>query len=154
QYPGMLRELASQIPSAKSVLDELDEVLSRRGQTRLSTVLWDRTELMSEVLWTQLAVLGGDLMMLAVARGHGLVPAIVTCHSYGEYPALVAVGAMSVEASVDATLIRCEAIAAADRPGSMASVFGERSQIGGLLDGLPGYAAESNVNAPDQTVVS
>jgi acyl transferase domain-containing protein len=61
---------------------------------------------------------------------------------------------MSVEAAVEATMLRCEAIAAADRPGAMASVFGTREQVRQLLDGLPGYAAESNLNSPDQTVVS
>lgn len=154
QYPGMLREAAETWPEAKSRLDQIDALLRRRGQLSLSEVLWQRTELLGEVVWTQLAVLGGDLMMLEVARAHGLEAGLVTGHSYGEYPALVAAGSMSVEAAVEATLLRCEAIAAVDRPGAMASVMTDRTRLLELLQGLPGAAAPSNLNAPDQIVVS
>jgi acyl transferase domain-containing protein/NAD(P)-dependent dehydrogenase (short-subunit alcohol dehydrogenase family)/acyl carrier protein len=154
QYPGMLRELAQEVPQAKARLEEIDAILQRQGQEPLSRILWERTERMGEVLWTQLAVLGGDLMMLEAALAHGLQPGLVTGHSYGEYAALVAAGALSVEQAVKATLLRCEAIAAADRPGAMASVMTGRERLRELLEGLPGFATPSNVNGPEQIVVS
>ncbi len=154
QYSGMLREIAGSYRAAAKRLVEMDHILARQGLEPLSVVLWERPELLSMVKWTQLAVLGGGLMMLEVAKAHGLEPGMVTGHSYGDYPSLVAVGSLSVEGAIQATLLRCEAIMAADRPGAMVSVFAPRERLAELLEGLPGYAAESNINSPEQIVVS
>lgn len=154
QYPGMLRDVAAAYPAAARRLMEVDSILETFGQLPLSTVLWDRTDILNDILWTQMSVLGGDLMMLEVARAHGLVPAMVTGHSYGDYPALVAAGSWSLEQVIEMTVIRCEGIHKADRPGGMVAAFTDRATVARLLDGLPGYAAESNVNAPDEVIVS
>lgn len=154
QYPGMLREVARAYPAAAARLAEVDAELVRCGEVPLSEIMWERTERLNDVLWTQMAVLGGDLMMLEVARAHGLVPQLITGHSYGDYPALVAAGGWTLEQVVQMTVLRCESILKVDLPGGMVAVFGSRADVASLLVGLPGYAAESNINAPDEVIVS
>lgn len=154
QYPGMLRDVAEAYPAARRRLEEIDAILVRSGQLPLSTVMWERTDILNEVLWTQMSALGGDLMMLEVARVHELEPSVVTGHSYGDYPALVAAGAWSLEQVVEMTVVRCENLLRAGSRGGMVAVFASRETVAGLLADLPGYAAQSNVNAPDEVIVS
>ena len=155
QYPGMLEEVAAAYPRAAAVLDACDRALRARGEEALSAVLWgDAASRLGEVRWTQLAVLAGGLMMREVALAHGLVPDLVTGHSYGEYPALVAAGALSLEQAIEWTLRRCAAIEREAAPGGMAVVFASPARAGALLEGVPGFATVSNVNAPEQVVVS
>ena len=154
QYPGMLRDVAKGYPAAARRLEEIDALLVRGGQLPLSVVLWERTDVLNDVLWTQMSVLGGDLMMLEVARAHGLEPDVLTGHSYGDYPALVAAGSWTLEQVVEMTVVRCEHLLRAGRHGGMAAVFASRDVVAGLLHDLPGYAAQSNVNAPDEVIVS
>ena len=101
QYPGMMREVAEAYPSAAARLEDIDRVLRKLGRPPLSEILWNDTDKLGEVLWTQLSVLGGDLMMVEVARAHGLRPGMVTGHSYGDYAALVVAGAFDVETVVE-----------------------------------------------------
>ena len=153
-HAGMLREVTAAYAGAGRRLREMDGALVRRGQDPLSQVMWEEPARLADVLWAQLAVLGGGLMMAEVAAAHGLVPRLVSGHSYGDYAALVVAGALTLEQAVEMTVARCAAIVEAAAPGRMAAVLAGRERVASLLVGLPGFAAVSNVNAPAQVVVS
>jgi acyl transferase domain-containing protein len=153
-HAGMLRDVAAAYPGAMSRLREMDAALVQRGHDPLSQVMWEEPDRLGEVLWAQLAVLGGGVLMAQVAAAHGLTPRLVSGHSYGDYPALVVAGALTLDQAVDLTLARCEAIVEAAFPERMAAVLAGREKVASLLAGLPGFAAESNVNGPAQVVVS
>jgi enediyne polyketide synthase len=154
QYAGMMREVAGAYPEAAAVLAACDRILARRGEAALSRVLWAGAAPVDHVQWTPLAMLAGDLMMAAVARAHGLEPSWVTGHSFGEYPALVAAGALDLETAIDWTLVRSRILEDEAPGGGMLAVLADRETTRAQLDGLPGPAYVSNVNGPAQAVVA
>jgi acyl transferase domain-containing protein/NAD(P)-dependent dehydrogenase (short-subunit alcohol dehydrogenase family) len=154
QYAGMHREIAEAYPQAAEKLGEIDRALVRLGAPPVSSLLWGDPEALSGTLATQLAILAGDLMMYEVARARGLEPALLTGHSYGDYPALVAAGALALEDAIRLTLARCAAIEAASVRGGMLAVFADPARVGELLSRVPGRAFPSNVNSREQVVVS
>jgi len=154
QYPEMLRKVAETYDSAADVLGQIDDLLTRFGHPPLTQILWHEPDKLNEPLWTQMAALGAGLAMLEVARAHHLTPSMITGHSYGDYPALVAAGAWSLEQVVLTTVLRYESVMAGGSEGGMAAIFADRAKISELLKDLPGFIAESNINAPDEVVVS
>lgn len=86
----------------------------------------------------------------------GAEPPAVAGHSLGEFPALVAAGALSFEDGLRLVSVRGRAMAAAGRrkPGGMAAVIGlDPRQVTEICDGMDGVWP-SNLNSPKQTVIS
>jgi acyl transferase domain-containing protein/NAD(P)-dependent dehydrogenase (short-subunit alcohol dehydrogenase family) len=154
QYPSMLREIAAAYPAARARLEEVDAACVRYGQPPVSQVMWGDGPRLGDVLWAQLSVLAADLMMAEVARAHDLVPDLVSAHSYGDYPAMVFTGVLSLEAVVQLTILRCRLIEEKTPPGAMISLFAGRDRVAPLIENFSGAAFVSNINSPGQVVVS
>jgi [acyl-carrier-protein] S-malonyltransferase len=113
----------------------------------------DRTDV------TQLALLTCEVAAWRVLEHEGLRPVAAAGHSLGEFAALVATGAASFAAALDAVKARAEAMqrACEERPGAMLAVMGlPRDEIAAVC----AEAAQgddlvvANENHPLQTVIS
>lgn len=151
QRVGMGRALAAAEPEAAAVFDAADRVLG----FPLSTVIFDGPEAaLQETATQQPAILAVSVAYLRVLRGRGALPAAawVAGHSLGEYAALVAAEALSLEAALAIVRRRGE-LMQEHGAGAMAAVIGLAA--GAVAEVAAEAGAEvANFNAPDQTTVS
>ena len=104
---------------------------------------------------TQPAVMASDLALTRLLAGYGVRPDMVMGHSVGEYGALVAAGALSVEATLEAVSARGREMAnlsIAD-PGAMAAVMAPLGEIERILAAADGYVVMANINSHHQAVI-
>ncbi|MFO0724342.1 MAG: C45 family autoproteolytic acyltransferase/hydrolase [Myxococcota bacterium] len=155
QYGGMLKAVSELVPSAKAILDRADRWAEGHSLERISRVMF-APSIPNDVFWVQATLLVADVMSAAAAQAAGLVPDVVTGHSFGDYAALVVAEAWTLETALVATLIRSRAIEATAEPGGMISVAATRGDVEAVLKKLApvGVVVPSNLNAPKQTVVS
>jgi acyl transferase domain-containing protein len=154
QYPGMLKSLQAASPAAAQFLAQADALLAERGLESFSQMAWDQTASLGTGIWvTQAVMLLADLAMLAALNERALVPDWVAGHSYGEFPAMVAAGAWTLEQALDMTRVRAEAIwASRGAGGAMLSVQAAAAEIESLARNYGLDVHLTHANAPRQTV--
>ncbi|HMJ56285.1 MAG TPA: ACP S-malonyltransferase [Polyangiaceae bacterium] len=158
QYVGMGRDVAEAFPAAREVFERADQALGEK----LSTLCFEGPEdALTLTRNTQPAIVTTSVAMLAALRARTKVPAPVSAagHSLGEYSALVASGALSLEDAVRIVRLRGEAMQEAVPPGvgAMAAVMGltpeklaeicDEAQLGEVV-------SPANYNAPGQIVIA
>ncbi|HEU4424451.1 MAG TPA: acyltransferase domain-containing protein, partial [Pilimelia sp.] len=113
----------------------------------------DRQLMQTEI--TQPAMLAADLALTRLLAEYGVRPDLVMGHSLGEYGALVAAGALSFEAALEAVSARGREMAGlsmADN-GAMAAVFGPIDEIERIVAAADGYVVVANLNSSKQAVI-
>jgi [acyl-carrier-protein] S-malonyltransferase len=124
QAPGMGRELAERYTAAREVFEEADEALG----FRLSRLCFEGpAEELQLTENTQPAILTTSVAALRAAQSEGLPrPDFVAGHSLGEYSALVAAGALSLNDAVSVVRKRGQYMqeAVPVGAGAMAAVLG------------------------------
>ena len=155
QYAGMLQTLVDQFPPAAAALAEIDATLARLGMPQFTEVAWgDGKSLGTDVWMTQHSLLGADTIVFRSLAALGIHPDIVTGHSYGEYPALMASGAWDFENAALGTRVRCQSIESCQNAlGRMLSAAAPGPVVEEVCRELGQPAFPANYNAPDQTVV-
>ncbi len=155
QYTGMLRDLVNESKAARTVMAELDDILVQHKAPRFAELAWTPNEqLGQDVFLTQLSMLVADTLVARVLMSEGLRPDVISSHSYGEFPALVAAGAMTFGDAIDITRERTHAVESRESTrGSLMSTTAPLDVVERLLSHLPGAAYLASHNAPDQTVV-
>ncbi|MFN8096775.1 MAG: SDR family NAD(P)-dependent oxidoreductase [Dermatophilaceae bacterium] len=165
QYVNMLKGLAAHEPIVKATFDEADRVMTPLlGRPLTSYIFIDgddkaavdqlNKQLMQTEI-TQPAVLATDLSLTRLFAAYGVRPDMVMGHSLGEYGALVASGALTLESALEAVSARgneMKKVSMADN-GAMAAVFGPLDQIENLVKQADGYAVIANINSYSQAVV-
>ena len=151
--PGMGREIAEAIPEAMRVF----EAGSEAAGLDLASLCFDAPlEELVETEVQQPALVATSLAVLAALRARGIQPDYVVGHSVGEFAALAASGALTVEDSI--ALVRerglAMAEAAAQYPGSMAAILGLEDEIVEQLCREIAGVWPANYNCPGQIVVS
>ncbi len=156
QEVGMGRDLYDGFAEARAVFDEADEALGRS----LSSIIFDGPdETLRETVNTQPAILVASLAAWSVATavGHEALSDAPVCtagHSMGEYSALVAAGALSVNEAVRLVGKRGELMqqAGEQNPGTLAAVLGmEEEDVEALCQ--EAGAEVCNLNATGQIVI-
>ena len=151
----MGRDLYDASPVAKAVYEQADAALDRP----LSSIIFDGPE--EELLQTvnaQPAILITSLACLAAARGMRVLgsdpPSYVAGHSLGEYTALVAAGALDLDAGVRLVQKRGRLMQQAGEanPGTLAAILGLPEQDVAAVCRETGTEI-CNVNAATQIVV-
>jgi len=163
QYAGMGRDLRDRFDSAARVFEAADAALG----IPLSDVMFagkedvSDDEALKQTEVTQPALFVHSMAVLEVLEEHGLLPDMAAGHSLGEYSALAAARAISVQQGLKVVRLRGELMGRAgrERPGSMAAVLGlgddavqavcEEVNAGG-----EGVVQPANFNSPDQLVIS
>ena len=104
---------------------------------------------------TQPAVLTVDIALTNLLGEYGIAPDMVMGHSLGEYGALVAAGALSFEAALEAVSARGRGMASLKLgdPGAMAAVIAPLAEVEEVVAATDGYVALANVNSTHQVVL-
>lgn len=159
QFVGMGKALAQSSPAAREIFSRADEALG----WKLSELCFDGPE--SELTLTkhtQPAVVTASIAALAAlqeALGDAIRPDCAAGHSLGEYSALVAAGALTLEDAVRLVHLRGKAMqdAVPENEGAMAAIMGgDEDAVRGLCaDAAQGdVVAPANFNAPGQVVIA
>ncbi|MEC4017087.1 acyltransferase domain-containing protein [Streptomyces sp. H27-D2] len=160
--PGVLSKRIDQFPSARTLLDTVDETAAEYGHEAISPLLLEPDAASVDELLEQrpealdLAIYAIDAAAYEILVGLGVRADVLVGHSFGELAALTSAKAVSVS---DATRIVCERSAAfrqAELPesGMVALGLGARraQHLVGLLDDSQLCLAVDN--GPAQSVVS
>jgi len=158
QFVGMAKEVAAAFPAAREVYDRDDEALGEK----ISTLCFEGPEdALTLTRNTQPAIVTVSLAVLAALRAGTHVPWPVSAagHSLGEYSALVASGALSLEDAVRIVRLRGEAMqeAVPAGAGAMAVIMGlTPEKLGEICDEAAQgeVVSPANYNAPGQIVIA
>ena len=161
QYAGMGRDLVAAFPEARSVYDRADAALAP-FHLSISRVSFDGTEEeLKRTAVTQPAILVHSVAVFEVLRARGIAPALLAGHSLGEWSALVAAGALTLEDAVvlvhrRGTFMQ-EAVPAGQ--GAMGAVIGldgpAVAEACAETEAATGEAVSAaNFNSPEQTVIA
>ncbi|WP_298859934.1 type I polyketide synthase [uncultured Gimesia sp.] len=158
QYPGMLKELVEEVPVAAEHLSEINAVLKSKNLPSFQQLVDKNSHrLGSDVFDTQLSVLLADVLLARTLHSLGIRADVVSAHSYGEYAALVATNAWTLQDAITVTRARCDGIESlGSECGTMLATSAERKSVEALLQeaAIQDQAFIGNHNAPNQTVVT
>src|SRR5204862_2388631 len=150
---GMGWDIAEAVPEARAVY-ERGSSASGLDLERLCFHA-DADDLVDTAV-QQPALVATSLAVLAAIRDRGIEPDFVVGHSVGEFAALAAAAAISVEDAI--ALVRERGIAmaeaAAQHPGSMAAILGLEDEVVETLCRQILGVWPANYNCPGQIVVS
>ncbi|MGB3456163.1 MAG: ACP S-malonyltransferase [Litorimonas sp.] len=160
QFVGMGQALAEASPAARDVFDRVDAALGEK----LSDLMWTGPEEeLTLTANTQPALMAcGMAAMAALEDAHGITvdrAKFVAGHSLGEYTALCAAGAISLEDTARLLRIRGNAMQSAvpAGKGAMAALLGasfEQAEAVVVAGHAVGDCQIANDNAPGQIVIS
>ncbi len=159
QFVGMGRELFAESAAARTVFDRLDAVL---GEALSRVILDGPEEALTLTANAQPALLATSHATLAAIREHvrGFpAPTFAAGHSLGEYSALVAAGALSLEDAIRVVRARGRAMQDAVRAGvgAMSAIIGvTRDRVEAIChEAAEGeIVAPANFNGPGQVVIA
>ena len=166
QSPDMLRDLAVAFPEVREAFERADQAIAGRLPQRLSRFVFPppafnaetkqaHQEALTQTNVAQPAMGAAGIGMFRLLESFGLRPDAVAGHSYGEYVALCAAGAMGEADLIAISELRGRAIieAARDDLGTMAAVKAAPATIAPLLADIEGVWL-ANLNSPHQTMIS
>lgn len=156
QFVGMGKELYENNETAKELFDKANEVLGYR----ITDIMFDGTdEQLKETKVTQPAVFLHSVIS-ALCMGEAFQPSMVAGHSLGEFSALVAAGALSLEDGLKLVYARAMAMqkACEANPGTMAAIIGlpdeKVEEICREVGKEDKVVIPANYNCPGQLVIS
>jgi len=165
QYVNMLADLRVVDPIVAETFAEADEVMAPLlGKPLTEYIFIDAADpaavarLEQQLLQTEItqpAVLTADVALTRMLAAYGIRPDLVMGHSLGEYGALVAAGALSFEAALEAVSARGREMASlrvADN-GAMAAVMAPLDEIERVIAATDGYVVTANINSYHQAVI-
>jgi [acyl-carrier-protein] S-malonyltransferase len=161
QFAGMGRDLFERFPEVRAVYERADAALAPLGLD-VSKVSFEGTdEDLKQTAVTQPAILTHSVATWEVLRARGFRPSVAAGHSLGEYSALVAAGALSLEDAVVLVrrrgLFMQEAVPAGK--GAMSAVIGlapedVEAACAEAANESGEACAAANFNSPEQTVIA
>ncbi len=158
QKVGMMSGFADSCPEVAQTFAEASEAL---GEDLWRLVDQGPAEQLNQTRNAQPALLAAEISVWRIWRQHGGgMPTYFAGHSFGEYTALVAAGALEFSAAVPLVRRRGELMqqAVPDGVGSMAAVLGlddeQVREVCGQVSVSDAVVEAANFNAPGQVVLS
>jgi [acyl-carrier-protein] S-malonyltransferase len=150
---GMGRDIAEAIPEAMEVFERGSEAC---GLDLKRLCFEAPLEELVETEVQQPALITTSLAILAALRARGIRPDFVVGHSVGEFAALAAAKALTIEDTIAVVRERGLAMAETARrfPGSMAAILGLDDEVVETLCRRIAGVWPANYNCPGQIVVS
>src|SRR5450830_1249933 len=161
QVPGMGKDLAERFPEARHVYERADAALEPFHLSVQKVSFDGEEDELRQTAVTQPAILVHSIAVFEVLKARGFQPAVAAGHSLGEYSALVAAGALTLEEAVVLVrrrgLFMQEAVPVGE--GGMAAVIGmagaEVAEVARLAaEEVGGVCSAANFNSPEQTVIA
>jgi len=158
QYVGMLKDIYENVESAKKKINQADEIL---GYSLSSIMFEGPIEKLKETRYTQPALFLHSSVLTDLIKNKVNYSAVAG-HSVGEYAALYAAGALSLEEALKLVSLRGELMFKAGEhlPGTMFAIIGLEDEkvveiCKDLTDkGNGDCVVAANFNSPGQIVVS
>ena len=158
QKVGMMVDLAAAYPQVEETFSEASETL---GEDLWKLADEGPAEELNQTRNAQPVLLAAEISIWRIWQQHGgPAPAFLAGHSFGEYSALVAAGALEFSSAVPLVRRRGDLMqqAVGEGVGSMAAVLGledERvREICAQVSSLDAVVEAANFNAPGQVVLS
>ena len=152
QYVGMGQDFYEKIPVCKRVIDLAGQV----AKLDLPALCFEQNDKINITEYTQIAMLGVSVAILEALKEQGMSSCVNAGLSLGEYGALVASGAMSMEDAF--AVVRKRGIymqEAVPTGGAMAAVLGcEAEMIEKICQETEGIVSVANYNCPGQIVIT
>ena len=157
----MGRDLVEAFPEAKRVYERADAALAPLGLSISKISFEGSDEDLKQTAVTQPAIVTHAVAVFEVLRARGVKPSVAAGHSLGEYAALVAAGALTLEDAVVLVrrrgLFMQEAVPAGQ--GAMAAVIGLAPEVVSAACSEAASAtgevcSAANFNSPEQTVIA
>ena len=161
QFAGMGRDLVAAFPEARRVYERADAALAPLGLSISKISFEGSDEDLKQTAVTQPAIVTHAVAVFEVLRARGVKPSVAAGHSLGEYAALVAAGALTLEDAVVLVrrrgLFMQEAVPAGQ--GAMAAVIGLAPEaVSAACSEAASATGEvcsaANFNSPEQTVIA
>ena len=153
QFIGMGKDLYESNPQAKELFDQANSILG----FDIVRIMFEGTEdELKQTRVTQPAVFIHSVVC-AKALGEEFQPDMVAGHSLGEFSALTAAGALSIEDGLKLVHKRALAMqkACEERPSTMAAILGlPDEKVEEICAGINGVVVAANYNCPGQIVIS
>ena len=152
QWAGMGRRLMAEEPAFAKAITRLDPLL--RGETGFSlrADLLDGTDA-TTMDHVQPLVFGVQLALAELWAAHGVTPAAVIGHSFGEVAAAVVAGALSEADGAKIVALRSRLLASLAGDGAMALLELGATEAAELVDGVSDVDI-AVLSAPNQTVIA
>ena len=151
QAVGMGKDLYDNVPEAKALFEQANEILG----FRITDIMFAGTpDELKQTKVTQPAVF---LHSVILAKALGVGPDMVAGHSLGEFSALVAAGALGFEDGLTLVSKRAMAMqkACEQNPSTMAAIIGlPDNVVEEICASIPGVVVPANYNCPGQLVIS
>lgn len=152
QFTGMGKELYDTVPAAKEMFEKANEILG----FRITDIMFNGTaDELKQTKVTQPAVF---LHSVVLAKSlPDFKPDMTAGHSLGEFSALVAAGALSLEEGLKLVSKRAQAMqkACEMQPSTMAAIIGLSDEvIEEVCASIPEVVVAANYNCPGQLVIS
>lgn len=149
QEIGMGKDLYEELPEAKALLDQANEIL----EYDLKEMMFNGpSDLLTETQYAQPAIYTCSAMHLAKAKAEGIEYTYTAGHSLGEYSALYAAGVFSFEEGLKLVNQRGKIMAAQNGKGGMAAILGlTEEELRPYI--VPGVVM-ANLNTKTQIVIS
>ncbi|MUV39999.1 [Acyl-carrier-protein] S-malonyltransferase [Lentibacillus sp. JNUCC-1] len=155
QKVGMGQALYEAYPDVKHIYNEADEML---GYDLSELMFQGPEETLTETEHAQPALLLSSVAAHTILLSEGVQPVMTAGHSLGEYSALVASGALSLQDALPLVKRRGQLMEDAfpNGKGAMAAVLGlEESKVIQVLEGIGEEIVDiANYNCPGQIVIS
>lgn len=152
QFVGMGKELYEEIPQAKELFEQANEIL----EFRITDLMFGGTdEDLRQTRVTQPAIFLHSVILAGTLEGFH--PGMVAGHSLGEFSALVANGTLSFEDGLDLVFKRALAMqkACEAEPSTMAAILGmEDEVVEKVCEEIDEVVVAANYNSPGQIVIS
>jgi len=161
QFAGMGKDIAERHPEARAVYGRADAALAPLGLSISRLSFEGSDEELKQTAVTQPAILTHSIAVWEVLKTRGVAPSVTAGHSLGEYSALVAAGALTLEDAV--VLVRRRGLfmqeAVPSGEGAMSAVIGlapeeVASACAEAAAAVGETCAPANYNSPEQTVIA
>ena len=152
QFVGMGKDLYEQIPQAKTLFEQANEILG----FRITDLMFSGTDAdLKQTKVTQPAIFLHSVILAKSLPDFN--PEMVAGHSLGEFSALVSAGAMNFEDGL--RLVSARALAMQKvceyEPSTMAAVLGlDDAKVEEICASVDGVVVPANYNCPGQLVIS
>lgn len=152
QYVGMGRDFYESFPVCREVFEKASEI----SGLDLKEICFEENEKIHITEYTQIAMLAVEAAILAALQEEGIRPDVAGGLSLGEYGALLASGAMSMEDAF--RVVRQRGIfmqEAVPTGGAMSAVLGtDAAVIEKICEETEGVVSIANYNCPGQIVIT
>ena len=153
QKAGMAKDFYDSFEDSKKVFDEADDVLD----IELKKICFEENDDINKTEYTQPAMVAAEVAIYEHLKNAGLKADVFAGLSLGEYSALVAAGAMTLEDGIK-TVRRRGILMQNEVPlgmGGMAAVIAmDADKIAEICENTPGKVQIANYNCPGQIVIT